>query len=551
MYLLVSKKKKLKMMKNRQINRQLKLLQILIIPFLLITTSISKTENPVDETIKLQGEKLKYLLSVAYNNFPDSIDIEKISNIAFDAILSELDTQSDYYTTDEYHDIKNRNKGQKEGCGFDITVVDDSIRIYAVDDTGPAAAEGLTPGDYIIYAGGEAVAGKGFRQVQDLIVGEPGSILNLVVRKFDTYELKEYKLKRKRLQDRNLKAAFILPGTNTAVIRISRFSAGSAEEFESALSELTNQGADNLIIDLRSNPGGLLDKAGDITSLFLEKGKLISTTKSRSEQYRKVIATEKDGQYLDMPVVVVVNEASASGSEVIAGALQDHDRAIVIGSRTFGKGSIQKLWEFTDGSAFKLTIGNYLTPLGRNIEHDPKYSFMNKIGANSSKEDITNIIQDVKGKVQMPVFETPAGRRLLGGGCIFPDKLINPDSTTQLTNLMHSRQIITEFVFDYLRNNKKELLKKYRGVVEFERNFKFEGEFLNNFTDFCKSKDAWNDDMFMHDRELIGKYVRGFIAQTLWSELDFNYIMLSNDKFIIAAHNLQENAKELLTLRKK
>ncbi len=525
-------------------------LLIFIIPLCLLLQS-GKDTSEVD-IINLQGEKLKTILRTASLNYVDSIDIEAASNQAFDFLLKQLDRQCQYYDAETYASIKNRNAGRKIGVGLGLILINDTVTVFTVDAGSPADSAGIIPGDRIIYIDGGNVVAKKINEVNSIIKGRLGEAVTIVYRRGGGPTLHEVALPRKSAPDKSISTYFTINDSDIGFIHLNRFSIKAAEEFVNAMKSLKSKGIRQIIVDLRGNPGGLLEQASIITGTLLKKGRQISSTKVRNEQFKANYQTTIDGEYSDMPVIVIVNNISASGSEILAGAIQDYDRGIVIGEKTFGKGSVQKIWEIKDGSAFKLTVGNYLTPLGRNIQKPPESAELaldpaaNLNLSQKQRDDLLESINKYGGKSSFPVFNTAKGRILFGGGGIFPDYSIAKDTTTMLSSVLKAKQIINEYSFNYLINKRKDLLNKYDNAIDFNRNFAVSDSMLIDLKRLSVSKNIWNNDMYIKDREYLRNYIKASIAQAVWGVEAGRMIVLMKDKLVIKAIELLPEARKIL-----
>ncbi len=526
------------------------LLLIFILPFVLILQSGKKASD--EDIINLQGEKLKTILKTATHNYVDSIDIAAVSDKAFNFLLKELDRQCQYYNANTYAKLKDRNAGRKIGVGLGLILINDTVTVYLVDKGSPADSAAMLPGDKIIYINGKNVVSDKINSANNIIKGKAGETVTFVYKRGGGSTLHEVVLPRKSSPDKSITTYFMIGDTDIGFIKLNRFSFKAAVEFFDAMENLKSKGMKQIIIDLRGNPGGSLEQASIITGSFLKKGKQITSTKVRNKEFLVDYQTKADGEFSDLPIVVIVNKNSASASEILAGAIQDYDKGIIAGERTFGKGSVQKIWEIKDGSAFKLTVGNYLTPLGRNIQKSlikPKAVLDQATKLNLSdkaRENLLNSINKLGGGKSLPVYTTAKGRSVFGGGGIFPDYRIAMDTTTMLTSVLKSKQIINEYTFDYMNLNRNSIISKFENAVEFNTGFTVTDSMLAGLKKLSVSKNIWNEQMFAKDKKYLRQYLKASIAQAIWGIEAGQMIVLSNDKLVKSAIELLPKAREMI-----
>lgn len=323
----------------------------------------------------------------------------------------------------------------------------------------------------------------------------------------------------------------------------------SYEEFSAAIDELSEKGMKSLIIDLRNNTGGVLSEVVSIIDKFLQKGDKITYTEARNKEYLRSYVSTEYGAYKELPVVIIINEKSASASEILAGAFQDLDRAIVIGQPSTGKGLVQKYWEINDGSAFRMTVAEYYTPSGRCIQKSYDNSDITLDPAadltldSTQKSQLLDAVKKFNGKTKLPIYYTNSGRTVIGGGGIYPDIFAADDSLTVLTNVMKTKGIILKYTYRYLTEEKREqILEEYKEDFQ-----KFSQEFavFNGMLDDLKqtSYDAgyWNQEMFNKDIEYLSHFLKANIAHALWGYNGFYSVMAAAENQIVqAANNIAE-----------
>jgi carboxyl-terminal processing protease len=406
--------------------------------------------------------------------YVDSVDANALYHDAVNGIIRHLDPHTLYIPADKLESINEDLEGSFFGIGVEFSIVKDTIQITAVMENGPAEVAGIQIGDKLIKVGDSTVAGTGITssRIIKMLKGKQFSKVFLTMMDPISQDARVVTLKRDAIPKYSIEAAVMLD-KNTGIIKINRFSATTYDEFTKHLASLKQQGMTQLIVDLRQNTGGYMEPAKQIADEFLSGDKMIVMTKGVNSVARKYIAGEKDG-FETGKLVILVDEQSASASEILAGAVQDWDRGIVIGRRTFGKGLVQDQFDLEDGSALRLTIAKYYTPSGRSLQR----SFEN--GREAYDNDFINryhtgelIGIDTTHNKDTTRYFTSAGRVVYGGGGIYPDVYVPYDTnklSTALLDLIFSDNVKT-VVWDYYIKNRASL-KKYPSVAEFDAKFK-------------------------------------------------------------------------------
>ena len=305
-------------------------------------------------------------ISVIRNDYVDEVEPKKVIYGALKGMLSSLDDFSAFMDPDEYKEITVEAKGEFGGIGTEITSKDGIITIIAPIAGTPADAAGIKPQDKIIKINGKITKDMTLNDAVKMMRGDPGTLLTLTVWREKEERVFDIPLKRAIIKIDSIKDAYLIDG-KIGYIKLIEFQEHAAQELENALKKLEAQGMDSLILDLRNNPGGLLDSAIDVSEKFLPKGTVIVSIKGRVPSQNMVYKSNGNFQHPDYPIVVLVNEGSASASEIVTGALQDNKRAVILGEKTFGKGSVQTVIPLRDSSALKLTTAMYFTPSGKSI----------------------------------------------------------------------------------------------------------------------------------------------------------------------------------------
>ncbi len=402
-----------------------------------------------------KGSSLEEVMSLVNNKYVDDISKDSLQNETISDLLSHLDPHSVYIPASELEEVNEDLQGNFEGIGVEFQIFNDTVNVVNVVENGPSAKAGIELGDQIIKVNDTASLTKkniSAEEIRKLLRGQDGSTVKVTVERNDS--LKNIIIKRGIIPVPSVDVAYMIDA-QTGFIRINKFAETTYGEFMNALQKLQKQGMQKMILDLRGNGGGYLDQAVDIADQFLDGDKLIVYTKGAHAE-RTEYHCRMDGLFEKGKVVVLVDETTASASEILSGALQDWDRATLIGRRTFGKGLVQQQFGLSDGSALRLTIARYYTPVGRNIQKP-----YNK-GKEEYEQDLVNRFHDGEmtvGDTSKPVgkaFKTASGRLVYGGGGITPDIFMPFDTTAQPKPIleMYMKGTINTFIYNYYRANK-------------------------------------------------------------------------------------------------
>ena len=434
----------------------------------LLTIKTGKEDNP---------NKLVSLIDFIEDNYVDSVDKKKIIDDAIASILKNLDPHSYYLNPEEYAKAKEEMSGSYEGVGIEFLILRDSLMVNRVIPFGPSFRAGIQSGDRIVQVDGNNISGQSLNNegVMKMLKGEAGSSVNIsVVRK---KEYVNFTVERGSLPLPSV-PSFYKVEDDLGYIKIERFAKTTYDEFLTAGNALSNQGCTKFILDLRGNGGGLLEQATNIAEEFLEKDRLMVYT-AGTHSGRNNYNTQKRGSFADVQVTVLIDEYSASASEIVAGALQDWDRAIVVGRRSFGKGLVQSEIELPDKSALRLTTARYYTPTGRCIQkpYGDSSIYFNETHQRWSSGEL--FYQDKITHVDSLKFYTPSGRVVYGGGGITPDVFIPFDSTSTSFALIDiiNFGILRHLCFDYVDQNRTQL-SNWKSFDLYQKNYKTDDALL-------------------------------------------------------------------------
>jgi len=315
-------------------------------------------------------ETFASIMAIVQKHYVDEVATKELIDGAIKGMISSLDPHSAYLTPEGYKELQIETRGEFGGLGIELTVRDNILTIVTPIEGTPAFRAGIKPGDQIVKIGEDLTMEMGLQEAVEKMRGKPGTSVHLSLKRKNVNDLIDVNLTREVIHIRSVRGARTVEGGRFAYVRLTGFQEGSSQELADALDKLDKEhkgGVDGIVLDLRYNPGGLLTQAVEISDLFLDAGLIVRTDGRIESQAHKFFA-QADGTRKAVPMVVLVNEGSASASEIVAGALQDHHRAIVIGTKSFGKGSVQTILPLTDSSALRLTTARYYTPSGRSIQ---------------------------------------------------------------------------------------------------------------------------------------------------------------------------------------
>ena len=482
--------------------------------------------------------KLNKLIDFIDNEYVDKVNTDSIVDLAVTNILEKLDPHSVYVPPSEQSQIAESMKGDFVGIGVNFYMLNDTVAIVKPVKGGPSEKAGIKSGDRILYANNEKLFGRKLTSdnLFSKLKGEKGSEVTLTIYRKTENKKFQFKLKRDVVSIESVAAAVMINPT-FGYIKINRFAEKTADEFKKGLLQLKKQGATSLIIDVRDNGGGYMEKAVEITDELLKDKQLIVFTKNKKGKVDKTYATA-DGNFETGKVFILINENSASASEILAGAIQDNDRGTIIGRRSFGKGLVQREMNFEDGSAVRLTIARYYTPTGRSIQKSYKngneeyFKEFDKRLLNGElyKKDSIKVDDTLK-------FKTPKGKIVYGGGGIVPDIFVPLEvehGDEGVGYLMQSGPI-SYYVFEELDKNRKEFegLKFNQFLSKMDKS----DLHFNNFKKYLSKNGL--DLKLDKDKNLVKRYLTAEFARQLFGEEFYYSIVLKGDAMIKKAVNLK------------
>lgn len=480
--------------------------------------------------------KLDAVLYLLEENYVDTVDTEKLVKAGLVSMMRELDPHSAYIDPKEFVAAEEEIKGNFHGIGVQFRMIQDTVTVIMPVSGGPSEKVGIKAGDKIVVAGKDTISGKklGTDKVVSTLKGPKGSKVRLGILRSGEKSLRYVSVKRDVIPDYSVEVSFMAQ-PDLGYVKVSRFSATTAREFEDALHKLSKEGMKRLIVDLRSNGGGLLTTCLEICDMFLKKGDVIVYTEGRAREVTEIKATGK-GLYQDIPLVVLMDEWSASASEIFAGAMQDNDRGVIVGRRSFGKGLVQEQISLNDGSAVRITVARYHTASGRCIQkpYDGTYE---DYEADVLQRYLTGEMtgQDSVLHADTTRYYTRKGRVVYGGGGIHPDVLVpyRTDSLFAYTNQINNRMYSYDFCFDYTVKNRETILKRYPDARSFTQGFEISDELFEEFLKYTEKRglprnmaslSKYGEDLRLTLKSLIGRDLydnEGFYPTYLLRDDDF------------------------------
>ncbi len=475
-------------------------------------------------------DKLNRLIDYIDYEYVDEVDTDSIVDVTVNNILDKLDPHSIYIPRDQMAEIEENMKGDFVGIGIRFNKFRDTVTVVRTIEDGPSDKKGLQAGDKILMANKDTLYGKRIpnSSLVDKLKGKSGTKVKLKVFRKSENRIFDVTLKRDVVPIRSVDARFMLTN-KMGYLRINRFAESTFKEFKEALFELEKRGAKELVLDLRDNPGGYLGIAEQMADEFLEDGKLILFTKNKKGKISKAYATNR-GAFENRPVYVLINERSASASEIIAGALQDNDVGTIVGRRSFGKGLVQREMDLGDGSAVRLTVSRYYTPTGRSIQkpynngnEDYYQKFLDRFNSGELVSvDSIKVADSLR-------FVTPKGKVVYGGGGIIPDVFV-PIGTLdeEKVESLDSSGFFSDFVFRFLELDRSRFYNYPQN--EFINDYRVDDIIFERFIDYLLNRNIKMD--FYGNEKKIKTYLKGNIAEQLYSPDIASQIKSEHDRML-------------------
>ena len=503
-------------------------------------STATETQPKADPSQQLQKLVQFYRYLVGF--YIDEVDSGKLVEDAIVKVLSELDPHSTYIDAEEMTGVREDFDGSFSGIGVEFRVMDDTVRIVNTIAGGPSADVGILPNDRIVKVNGESIVGVKQTEVPKLLRGKEGTKVDIEVVRHGVAEPLGFTIVRRQIPINSVDAAYMIT-PKTAYIKVNRFARKTMDEFVEAMDKMPN--AKQVILDLRSNSGGLIEPSIEMAGYFLPKDREVVSTEGRvipKESYK----ARKGGVFTRGEVIVLIDEFSASASEIVSGALQDWDRATIIGRPSFGKGLVQRQIPMVDGSAVRLTVARYHTPTGRVIQRPFENGKREEYYANLTKRLSEELPLDSATLDSLPKYRTLIkGRTVYGGGGIMPDIIVKSDTSdySDYWAELSRRGILTEFVVDYLDMHRSELESQFSTDDQFVEEFEVGDEMIESLVVFAEGRGiARNDEELAISRRSIAEITKALIAQRLWDSTA--YLKVGN-----RTNNIVKRALETLSVK--
>ncbi len=465
-------------------------------------------------------QKYREILSLIDRDYVDTVNVEKLVDYSIEKMLEKLDPHTAYIPSSEIQMARAQLESDFDGIGVEFNIFRDTVSVIAPLAGGPSETAGIRSGDKIVEANGVQLTGKNLDNglVFNTLRGPRGSKVKIGIVRKGVKDVMFFNITRNKIPQYSIEAAHMVDNT-TGYIKVSRFAANTYEEFKKALANLKKQGLQQLVLDLRGNPGGYMDRATNMVDELVAGNKLIVYTDGKESRYDQKVYASQPGIFEKGPVIVLIDEGSASASEIVSGALQDNDRALIIGRRSFGKGLVQAPIPLEDGSELRLTISRYYTPSGRSIQKEYSHE-----GTEDYEKDIEKRYEhgeffnadSIKFNTSK-IYKTSKGRTVYGGGGIMPDLFVSLDTShnTKYLAELYNSNIIREFALNYTTDHKKELEKM--SFADFRKKFVVTDAMLQNVVSMAtQAKIAYNDKDFQRSKAFLGNQLKALIARTAW-----------------------------------
>jgi len=511
------------------------LLALFLVGGMLIGNMLSRISKLDRFQIYPKKNKISAVIDYIVQEYVDSVNREKLIELTIPEILENLDPHSIYIPASELQQYNEPLEGNFSGVGVQFNIQDDTVVIVNTIPNGPSEKLGILAGDRIIRVNDSLIAGVEMPSdhVVKMLKGKRGTKVKVTIIRRGVEEPVDFEITRDKIPLTSIDVAYMITD-DIGFIKISQFSRTTYDEFLEGVKNLKEQGMKKLILDLRGNGGGYMDAATRIADVFMDEGKLIVYTKGRTQPRQDVYSTSK-GELIDNEIIVLIDEFSASASEILAGALQDNDRGLIIGRRSFGKGLVQQQIIFSDGSALRLTVSRYYTPTGRCIqkpyENGPEDYYLEIHERMEHREFVE--ADSIKFADSLK-YKTPEGNIVYGGGGIMPDIFVPYDTIgiTPYYKQVRNRGLIYRYAFKYADNN-RQTLNQFTNVHELS-SYLNKQNLLKEFVSFAESNGVKkNIEDIIISEKIILTQLKAYIARNILDNAGYYPIIQEIDKTLI------------------
>jgi len=542
---------------NKRTNIYLPILIAVSVIFgIFLGNRLSQSQPSGFQNFSLQTpNKLSTIVDLIENAYVDSVAKDKMIEDAIPGLLKELDPHTTYISASDMQEVTEEMQGNFGGIGVQFSIHNDTVHVVDVVSGGPSYKLGIQAGDRIVMVNDTNIAGIKIKNedVLHLLRGEKGTTVKVGIKRMGIKDVIPYTIVRGDIPITSVDVSYMID-EQTGFVKVSRFGEKTYAEFMEAMEKLDKQGAGKIIVDLRSNPGGYLMAVIKMVNEFLDQGELILYTEGHSQPRKTYTATSK-GKWLNKDVFILIDEYSASASEIFAGAIQDNDRGIIIGRRSFGKGLVQEQIPFYDGSALRLTVARYYTPSGRSIQKpygngtDEYYHDIMKRAVHGELEVADSIQFQDSLK-----FETKSGRTVYGGGGIMPDYFVPIDTSgySDYYSKVVGKALVYNFALDYSDKSRQDL-KKLDTAAAFEE-YLDKQQILDQFVNYAANQGVKKDQKGLNNSgKIIKTQIMAYIARNILGEEGFFPIIQKIDDTLLKAIELsasKDATKKLLAVTK-
>jgi len=511
------------------------------------------------DNIYEQIKKFGDVLSATEKSYVDDVDTGKLTDAAVVGMLNTLDPHSVYIPPKQYEKVVEDFKGKFEGVGISFRVINDSITIIEPIAGGPSARMGVLSNDRIVKINDTSSIKWTDQQVMRSLRGPKGTKAKISIVRPSVKEILEFVIIRDEIALTSVDAAIMI-SKEIGYIRVNQFKETTHAEMDKALQKLQSEGMGKLILDLRDNGGGYLEEAVRMADLFLDGGThdnphRVVYTKARKPEFEESYSAKTGDAYEKLPIIILLNNASASASEIVAGAIQDWDRGLIVGETTFGKGLVQRQWPLRDGSAFRLTVARYYTPSGRLIQRsyqgkDKDEYQMEAFRREEQEGDNIEHKHDAAPDSTIPIFKTDGGRTVLGGGGITPDYVVKSERVTGLVQTVWRKNLFYDFSKTYMEGPGFILRDKYGKNYEFYKTkYTISDELMAEFRTFIETKEVKVDDKeYTKDIDFLKARLKAQIAQMIFGLEGYIGVMIGVDNQVQKALTLFPEAAKIAKL---
>ncbi len=540
--------------------------KIMIVSFLVsigIIIGLFVQPSVSGDNVYANFKKFQTVYNTAYSNYVEEVDVNKMTEEAIKGMLKTLDVHSVYIDPEDKKAVDEDFQGHFFGIGIQFEIIQDTITIVSPLAGGPSEKLGMKALDKIVKIDGEDAVGIPQNSVPKKLKGPKDTKVTVDIKRNGVDSLITYEIIRDKIPDWSLDSKFMIEDSDIGYMKFSRFSATTHSEMIEAYNELAKQGMKKLILDLRYNPGGYLNQAFMMANEFLSRGDTIVYTEGRRAEFNETYQAQRDGRLKQIPLIVLINQNSASASEIVSGAVQDLDRALVVGETSFGKGLVQRQYDLEDGSGFRITISYYFTPTGRSIQRPFKDGdAYRSLEGRLDLEDGTTLVdaisklkemkKDTDENIDSLIYYTRKGRQVFAGGGITPDYIITGDTSKlqEMTVKLRMDRINSIFADKFLNGNGQNFSTNYSDFSKFFNEFKLSKKDWSDFKDLVVENGIeWNEEEYQIDKEYIETLLRASIANIKWTRHEQRKVYTKYDRQLLKAIEMFPEAEKLVSTK--